>query len=188
MLYVLGELYMSPEDHLRLLIEDEGWADKFMSKYVLTDGRLSTQCLEWQGGLDKAGYGRIHVKKSYPKGRNFFAHRVAYAIQTEEILPPEDYLLHQCHNRLCGRRSHFQIGDHNANMEDLSRSGNVSGSNNHKSKLNEDEAFEILDLYHEEEWTMANLATEFGVSKGTISDLIYGRTWKSVYEEYFGEE
>ena len=53
---------MSPEDHLRLLIEDEEWADKFMSKYVLTDGRLSTQCLEWQGGLDKAGYGRIHVR------------------------------------------------------------------------------------------------------------------------------
>ena len=52
--------------------------------------------------------------------------------------------------------------------------------------LDEDDAFEILELYYEEEWTMANLATEFEVSER--SAIIYGRTWKSVYEEYFGEE
>ena len=45
---MLGGLYVSPEEHLRLLIEDGEWAEKFMSKYKLADGPLSTQCLEWQ--------------------------------------------------------------------------------------------------------------------------------------------
>ena len=29
--------------------------------------------------------------------------------------------------------------------------------------------------------------TEFEVGRGTVTDIVYGRTWKPVYEEYMGE-
>jgi len=185
---------MATRAHLEKLIRDEDWVEQFMSKISDNAGPLATPCWEWQGGLDRAGYGRIHVKKHCEKktGRNFFAHRVCYMIHRGYI-EPEEYILHQCHNRLCCNPDHHQLGDHNENMQDLADSRRVAGENNHNSKLNEEQVWEILELYYTGDadsvlWSIAEIAEEFNVGRGTISDILYGRSWKDVHGEFWEGE
>ncbi len=185
---------MPKRAHLEALCGDEEWCATFMSKIKENDGPLATPCWEWQGGLDRAGYGRIHVKKHCEKksGRNFFSHRMCYMIHRGYI-EPEEFILHQCHNRLCCNPDHHQLGDHKENMQDLADSRRVAGVNNHNSKLTEEQVWEVLVLYYEGDadevlWTLGELEEEFGVKKGTLSDIVYGRTWKDLHAEFWESE
>jgi len=185
---------MAKRAHLEKLIRDTEWVDRFMGKISENSGPLATPCWEWQGGLDRAGYGRIHVKKHCEKktGRNFFAHRVCYMIHRGYI-EPEEYILHQCHNRLCCNPEHHQLGDHSENMQDLADSRRVAGENNHNSKLSAEQAWEILELYYAGDadnilWSIAEIAEEFEVGRGTVSDVLYGRSWKDTYDEFWGDD
>ena len=180
---------MPKRAQLEALINDIDWVESFTVKYTDAEGPLKTPCLEWQGGLDRSGYGRVHIKKHHETGtgRNFYVHRLNYMINRGYITP-EEYILHQCHNRLCGNPNHHKLGDHNDNMADLADSGRVAGENNHKSKLTEDDVRDIIELYYDEEWTVTDIMEEFDMARGSITDLIYGRTWKAIYSEYFEEE
>jgi hypothetical protein len=176
--------------HIEKLRKDSDFVDSIMDRIKSNPGPLKTPCWEWQGGLDKSGYGRIHVKRYCERktGRNFFVHRLVYMIN-KGYITSEEFILHQCHNRLCCNPSHFKIGDHNDNMDDLSKSGRVSGENNHRSLLSEENVMDILDLYYNGDdegnvWTINELIEEFEVSKGTITDVIYGRTWQGIYNEF----
>ena len=73
-------------------------------------------------------------------------------------------------------------------MDDLHDSRRVAGERNSNSKLKEDEVWEILILYHDEEYSMREISEDYGVAKGTISDIVYGRTWGDLYDEFVGEE
>jgi hypothetical protein len=179
---------MPERGQIEKLVGDEKWMETFESKYSEAEGPLDTPCLEWQGGLDRAGYGRVHIKKhcEKPSGRNFYTHRLNYMINRGYITP-EEYILHQCHNRLCGNPDHHKLGDHNDNMADLADSGRVAGENNHKSKLTEEDVRDIIELYYDDEWTVTQLMDEFDMAKGSITDIIYGRTWTFIHAEYFEE-
>ena len=37
-------------------------------------------------------------------------------------------------------------------------------------------------------WTVSELSDEFSIGRGTVTDLIYGRTWKSLYDEFWGDD
>tara|TARA_Y100000992_G_C21258553_1_gene489919 strand:+ start:899 stop:1516 length:618 start_codon:yes stop_codon:yes gene_type:complete len=182
--------------HLERLIEDDEWVENFQSK--LKNGR-NYNCLEWNGTLDKAGYGRIHVKKHHETGtgRNFFAHRVNYAIETGEILDPDEFILHQCHNRLCCNVDHFEIGNHSANMDDLANSRRIAGENNPRSKVSQADVYEILELYYygdienNNPYTVKELVSLFsdtGITSSAINDIVSGRTWKDAYNDFWSEE
>ena len=182
--------------HLERLINDDEWVDRFQSK--LKTGR-KYNCLEWNGTLDKAGYGRIHVKKHHETGtgRNFFAHRVNYAIETGEILDPDEFILHQCHNRLCCNVDHFEIGNHNANMDDLANSRRIAGENNPRSKVSQADVYEILELYYygdidnNNPYTVKEIVSLFsdtGITSSAINDIVSGRTWKDAYNDFWSDE
>ena len=185
---------MTPgEEHLLRLIEDDVWVDTFQSKLKKKRGK---DCLEWQGTLDKAGYGRIHVKKHHETGtgRNFFAHRVNYAIETGEILQPSELILHQCHNRLCCNVDCFEIGNHSANMDDLANSRRIAGENNPRSKLCQADVYEILELYFygdtldSDPYTVKDIVevyTDIGITSSAIRDIVSGRTWKDIYDDFW---
>ena len=174
------------EDHLETLINDNEWVKWFESKL-----KKKGECLLWQGTTDKSGYGRFHVKRhcERPTGRNFFAHRAAYAVQTGEILEQDEYILHQCNTRLCCNSDCFEIGDHDDNMDDLRKSGNIAGELNPKSKLTEIDVWDILEMYYDEKKPTSVIVKEYediDVRIGTISDIVYGRTWRSVYQDFMG--
>ena len=172
------------EDHLLALINDDKWVEWFESNL-----EKKGDCLLWKGTVDDAGYGRFHVKRhcERPTGRNFFAHRAGYAIQTGEILEPDELILHQCHTRLCCNSDCFEIGDHHDNMDDLRASGNIAGENNPKSKLHIEDVYDILEMYHEREMSISQIVVEYSnldIKKGTITDIVSGRTWPSIYEDF----
>ena len=182
---------MSARSHVEKLQKDKDFVSSLKKKlrHVQRDV-LDTPCWEWQGGKDKAGYGRIHVKRHCERktGRNFFSHRIVYMVFTGAYIEPEEYILHQCHNRVCCNPDHFLLGDHQENMDDLHDSRRVAGEKNSNSKLKEEEVWEILCLYHDEGYSMREISEEYGVARGTISDIVYGRTWGDLYDEFVGEE
>jgi hypothetical protein len=177
---------MSARRQIDRLRSDAIWVETFRRKIKRNPGPLDTPCWEWQGGLDKSGYGRLHIKRYHEtgKGRNFIAHRLSYMIFTGAFIEPEEYILHQCHNRLCCNPDHFKLGDHQDNMDDLHDSGRVAGERNSNSKLSEDHVWDILALYYDKEWTVSNILEEYDVSRGTITDIVYGRTWGYLYDEF----
>ena len=77
--------------HIEALCADKDWVKSFNSKLKRVKSGEHKGCLEWQGGLDKGGYGRFHVKKHHETGtgRNFFAHRMSYMINRGYITPDE---------------------------------------------------------------------------------------------------
>jgi len=173
------------------LCNDDEWVKTFMLKIK----KKRSGCWEWQGGLDPGGYGRFHVKKHHETGtgRNFFAHRMTYMIHRGYITPDE-LILHQCHNRLCCNPNHHKLGDHQDNMDDLHDSRRIAGENNPRSKLTEDDVWDILNLYYvgdeteQGPYSMEDIVGEFSdldIKRGTVSDIVYGRTWPDIYNEYF---
>ena len=184
---------MSAREQLEKLIRDEAfieWFDDHLTYGKIRNGESGESCWEWGGSTDRAGYGKVHIKRHHEtkgKGRNFFAHRLSYMIE-RGFIESDEYILHQCHNRLCCNPACFLIGDHNDNMADLSDSGRVSGENNHNSRLKEDQVREILYKYYDDCMTMSSLVAEYGVKQGTISDIVYGRTWKKIYEEVMEDD
>ena len=183
---------MTDRKQIELLRKDKEWVRTFMGKLK----RPKSGCWEWIGATDKSGYGRLHVKKYCEKktGRNFFAHRISYMIHRGYITPDE-FILHQCHNRLCCNPKHHKLGDHYDNMDDLSRSGRVHGEKNHRATLSEDEVWDILCLYYYGDteskgspYTISQLCSEFDVPTGTMKDIVGGRTWKHIYEEFWEDE
>ena len=189
---------MPKRAHIEALVADEEWTDAFMGKIEPNDGPLATPCWEWQGGLDRAGYGRIHVKKHCEKksGRNFFSHRMCYMIHRGYI-EPEEFILHQCHNRLCCNPDHHKLGDHNDNMDDLANSRRIAGENNPRSKLCQADVYEILELYFygdtldSDPYTVKDIVevyTDIGITSSAIRDIVSGRTWKDIYDDFWEDD
>ena len=74
------------------------------------------------------------------------------------------------------------------NMDDLHDSRRIAGENNPRSKVREEEVEDILELYWEELYSVSKikeLYSELDLKTGTITDIIYGRTWTDVYNDFF---
>ena len=54
------------------------------------------------------------------------------------------------------------------------------GDNNPSAKLTESKVLQIIELSNTKTHTVQEIATIFEVSKGTIENILYGRTWKHV--------
>jgi hypothetical protein len=66
----------------------------------------SGDCIEWQGELDKDGYGRFRVRRR-PLMYRWMAHRFAYEVAKGEI--PDGYHVdHLCRNRRCVNTAHLE--------------------------------------------------------------------------------
>lgn len=70
-------------------------------------------CKEWEGRIDKWGYGRLYFRK-----RDFLAHRWAW-IQANGDIPDGFMVLHLCDNSRCYEASHLYLGTQEDNMRDL---------------------------------------------------------------------
>lgn len=68
-------------------------------------------CLEWQGGLDKDGYGRF----CGPKRKGVRAHRWAYEHWVGRI-PDGAVIDHLCRNRKCVNPEHLEAVSHRENV------------------------------------------------------------------------
>ena len=133
-------------------------------------------CWVWMGHVDKrGGYGDLSVD-----GKAFKAHRYSYVLEHGEI--PEGMLVrHKCDNPPCVNPAHLELGTNDDNMKDrLARGRYAVGSAHAKTTLIEDQVISIRREYALGSATYASLATQYGISKPSVADIIKRRVWKHI--------
>lgn len=142
--------------------------ERFESKFVKGDG-----CWNWTADKSKKGYGRLRVGR-----KRMFAHRVSWALQNGDI-PDGLCVLHRCDNPSCVRPDHLFIGTNADNVHDRENKGrgaDHSGENNGHAILTREQVKEIREKRSNGARNV-DLANEYGMSQGAISNIVCGRKW-----------
>lgn len=166
--------------------------ERFLSKVQIE----RTGCCEWTATTDGRGYGHIRVGDKKVK-----AYRVAWELFVGPI-PKGMHVLHTCDNPLCVRwqgkgvyvvggvsylrHGHLWLGDHAANMADMSAKGRATGwpdasslprgVDRIESKLTEQQVVAIRTSSD----SQRTLAARYGVSQVAISKVKRRKTWAHI--------
>lgn len=134
---------------------------------------VASGCVEWIGGKDKDGYGKISIN-----GKPDRAHRVSYAAHHGAI-PAGLFVLHHCDNPPCVNPQHLYAGDQLQNESDKRNRGRgPAGSRNVKAKLTEDQVQHIRELLNANNQSGAQIARMFNIDKTTVSRIKLNKSWK----------
>lgn len=125
------------------------------------------------------------------------AHRIAYTLTYGPI--GNRYVLHHCDNRMCCNPAHLWLGTQRENLADMNAKGRGNheakrhlGSAHGRAKLTEADVLAIRErvgtgVIHDpvtgryiRHSNQQELAAEYGVSRGLISQIAVGRIWKHV--------
>lgn len=143
-------------------------------KYVTPD--KTDRCWEWQSESRlRNGYGFFTHK-----GKRYYAHRFSWQLHNGKPLTNKMFVCHSCDNKKCCNPHHLWVGSNQDNIGDMvQKNRNAHGEKSGHAILQETDIAEIRHLaakgirYKE-------LADHFGVSEGSISDVVGGRTWKHI--------
>ena len=133
-------------------------------------------CWPWLGPIARNSYGIT----SYYGGRTWwYTHRLAYAMAHGAIPDGQD-VCHRCDVRRCCNPAHLFAGSRLDNMRDAMVKGRTArGRGLPNTKLSEAIVREIRRA------AAAGiqgkiLASQYGVSPMTVSDILRGKTWRHV--------
>jgi hypothetical protein len=143
--------------------------ERFWAKVAIAD---KDSCWEWQAGKDKDGYGRFKIG-SRVTAKQLLAHRVASSLAAGAATEDPPVVRHTCDNPACCNPAHLQGGTHAENMRDMVTRGRSARSFGH-AKLD----WEVIDAIRASSLTGAEWSRRLGTSKGNISDIRNGKTWK----------
>lgn len=153
-------------------------AQRFLEKFEKSDG-----CWNWKASKDMHGYGRFRdgLKK-------VGAHRFSYEYHVGEI-PTGLFVMHSCDNPACVNPSHLSVGTPLDNMidkcqknrqakgEKITRGRNYKGEKHPSSRFTNEQALAVLS----DKRTHAEIAKDYGVSRGAISHMKRGFTWPHLH-------
>lgn len=156
-------------------------AERFWMRVEQTEG-----CWLWLGQINhlRGGYGYFYDDDT----RNRRAHRVAYELETGEVLSPSVHLCHSCDTPACVRPSHLFVGDQAQNMADMRNKGRgfvftsktvERGTDRYNSKLTP-ERVRRLRAARAQGGNVSALAREMGISQPGAQAAAAGRTWRHV--------
>lgn len=144
-------------------------AARFWAK---VDRQAVDACWEWTG-YKVGGYGRTELNQ-----KTFFAHRLAWIV-TNGAIPENLKVLHNCDNRACCNPAHLFLGTHEKNMQDMKSKGRQSkGEKNARHKLTLKDVSYIRTRYEQGGISHRKLASEMGVGRSIIGNIIRGENWK----------
>lgn len=113
--------------------------------------RTENGCLEWQGSLDRCGYGTIRFMGKVKKTHRLIADA-----------PDGVCTLHSCDNPKCCNPQHLSLGSHAENMIDRSRKFRTN-----RQKLTAEDVRNI----RASDKRVCDLAREYGVVHSAISNI-----------------
>ncbi|MCK9570587.1 HNH endonuclease [Candidatus Pacearchaeota archaeon] len=98
--------------------------DRFWSRVRLPNAVGVDVCWEWQGRVDKDGYGVTSVALTGQQ-----SHRIAWILSHERLIPIGMQVLHRCDNPSCCNPSHLLLGTPKDNARDRDVKGRDRWSN-----------------------------------------------------------
>lgn len=131
-----------------------GVAGPFWAK-VAQNGR----CWHWLGAVGRDGYGASRWNGSVKK-----AHRISWELAHGTPVPKGVILRHRCHNRICVRPAHLQLGTYADNRRDMLEAGRERAT----GRILSDTRREELHGAFREGRSILKLSAEFGVSRGSL--------------------
>ena len=127
-------------------------------------------CWEWQACTSQ-GYGVMRIN-----GKKCYAHRLSYEY-FNNALKAKECVLHICDNRKCINPKHLRVGSKLDNSQDMvAKKRHPFGSRRHNAKLTEDQIVEIRS----DSRPIKVIASDYGVSKATVSMVRNHKIWKHV--------
>lgn len=127
--------------------------------------RTEDGCWIWQGATSSNGYGNVSVD-----GRWVSTHRLAHEYHHGPI-PEGRRVLHSCDVKLCVNPTHLSLGSSAENSRQMVNRDRYRGP----SKLTATDREKIAELCGQG-LTQSLVAEMFGVSQGTISHVVTGKT------------
>ncbi len=138
------------------------------------------ECQEWPFAHDRKGYGSV----SY-QGERYQTHRLVIKL-TDPDFDESLHALHHCDNPPCCNKKHLFQGTNADNQADMDKKGRRStppvnrGGAQHLAKLTEDQVREIRNIRNSQKIPFRKLAERYGVTGGTIWQVVVGNHWKHV--------
>lgn len=135
-----------------------------------------TGCWNWQKATSQHGYGVVNVN-----GKTTRAHRASFICASGLDIGPDTDVCHRCDNRRCVNPDHLFSGSRADNMADCARKGRIKtprlqGEYCPAAKLTEKEVL----LIRADTRSQRQIASVYGVDKGTIAAIKNGKTWRSI--------
>lgn len=128
--------------------------------------KIVGECWEWQGYLNKIGYGQAKLQK-----KTWLAHRLSYEIFINEI-PTNMLVLHKCDNKCCVNPEHLFLGTHADNTNDMCKKNRQAGH----GIMTQEKVKEIRKSYPQ--ISVVELSKKYDVSNFCILKIINNKTWK----------
>lgn len=148
---------------------DQHALERLCDKLEEVDG-----CYEYQGAITDNGYGFI-----WYKGRNHYAHRIAWLIENGEI-PQGMLVLHECDNRRCVRVKHLFLGTHQDNTSDMIAKGRqVIACGEAKSAFKES-TIRLIKQELKAGITQREIGRRYGMTRENVSAIARGLSWRHV--------
>lgn len=141
--------------------------------WALVDVRGPDECWPWTGGLSKpGGYGAFHPDE----GRTIGAHRYSLGLALGRPVATGMEAMHSCDNPPCVNPAHLSEGTSSANHLEAFVRGRT---NPPRSRLDVGQVVAIVAMLQSGTRT-ATVAQAFSVSRGTVNDIRFGRSWGHV--------
>jgi hypothetical protein len=145
------------------------WIDDLLRSTVSND------CIEWPFSKRGSGYGQIVWKY-----KRTTSHRVICELAHGAPTTPEHQAAHSCGNRSCCNPRHLSWKTPIDNIHDKIEHGTqLMGDDIHCSKLKSRDVSAIKKMIGNGA-RLKGIATAYGVSIATISDIKCSRTWRHI--------
>lgn len=149
--------------------------ERFWSKVEKTEN-----CWLWTGAVGKStGYGLIGVTAKGFGTKSYSAHRLSWFLEYGPP-PATASICHVCDNRICVRPSHLFLGTQADNIADAAAKGRMPHSEDHHQAKLTNQDIPVIRQLLKQGAPKSQIASQYGVSVGTIWHIHYGNTWKRV--------